>query len=163
MIEKNNDPIPRLKNAIPIHKHPIRFIPSKIEDIDFTIKKSVTSQDLLIQWKSHTLNPFTPLDVVKVEGCKYTNAFSSVKPRDDEGLPRIRDLFLLILPLLYPSSTFPYNALFDFPENRSLFSFQRDGVAFLLKQKNALFKFCCSDEKTKKWRFAEIVYFYNHM
>jgi SNF2 family DNA or RNA helicase len=99
---------------------------------------------------SISLSVFDPLKSAEVEGCNCEELAQSSgdgKPLlevggDDSGVECIEcgrlDAFHLAVPSLYPKSTFDFHRLLDFPKCRSLFPFQRDGVAFLIEHESGL-------------------------
>ena len=93
---------------------------------------------------SRTLDTFASLTVAEVFGADYTTISPVLENGESQGAGKgvgVNGPFNsshLVMPSLFPDSTFHYDALLDFPANKSLFPFQRDGVAFLIEQKTAL-------------------------
>ena len=94
-------------------------------------------------------NFFEELKTAVVEGCVFKEGYLFPKKERRFTLNRYTlgvkqtqgdaiNPFYLILPSLYPESTFNFQGLLEFPAGKALFPFQRDGVTFLLEQENAL-------------------------
>jgi SNF2 family DNA or RNA helicase len=95
------------------------------------------------------INFFEELKTAEVEGCVFKEVYSFpakerrfTLDRHSRGAKRHQGVninpFYLILPSLYPESTFNFQGLLDFPTGKALFPFQRNGVTFLLERENAL-------------------------
>lgn len=104
------------------------------------------SREIEVEKQHHS--QFKPLPVLKVYGRNYTNDLGlKLKTVILQGLKQIQsrnrarrdlDVFDLVLGSLYPSASLRYEAVLEFPEGKTLYSYQQSGVSFLIQHKNAL-------------------------
>jgi len=112
--------------------------PVQIESFEKNFLKSVKTRE-----NTKSVNAFNKIGKAVVVGTNYRRSLPLFKNRfkgrrKQSKNPRLVNVLELVLPSLYPKSEFNYNILLDFPDNKSLFPFQREGVTFLLEQDKAL-------------------------